>query len=99
MDQKIPYCCGSKMQRQIQAVYGYMQAETHYICPKTRQPITTRKQRLESFAKHNLIDASDWDPAKEIAKQQKRKADNAALASCTPHVADLPQFGEKVSHG
>jgi len=87
------------MQRQIQPVYGYMQAETHYICPVTRQAITSRKQRLETFARHNLQDASDWDPSKEIAKQQKRKADNAALASRMPHVADLPQFGEKLSNG
>lgn len=97
MDEKIPHCCGDLMQRQIQPVYGYVQAETHYKCPVTRQGITTRKQRIESFARHNLRDASDMDPAKEIAKQQKQRLENETLAKKMPHVADLPHFGENLN--
>jgi len=93
MDDRTPFCCGDRMQRIIQPVYGYVQGECHYVCPVTKQGISSWKERRESFARHGLIDASDVDPAKEIAKAQKRREQNAILA------ASMPGFGKIDPHG
>ena len=96
MDEKIPECHG-KMERQIQAVSGYVQMACHYVCPVTRKGVTSWKERKELFAKHNLRDASDWNPAQEITKQKKKRIENETLAANMPHVSDLPHFGEKLN--
>lgn len=72
------------MQTVIQPVHGHVQMNCNYICPVTREPITSWKQRRETFARHGLRDASDDNPQAGIAKAQKEKARIEALASQMP---------------
>lgn len=83
LEAKRPLCHGP-MQTVIQPVSGYVQMECRYICPKTRQKVTSWRQRQEIFKEHNLRDASDWNPDKEIAKKVKQKQEWAKLASQLP---------------
>lgn len=85
-----PVCCNKPSETLIQPAYGYVQSECHYRCPVTQQGITSWRQRKDSFARHNLIDASDMNPAKEIAKAEKRKEENERLARQMPHYHEHP---------
>jgi hypothetical protein len=91
LDTSIPQCCGAAMQFVLQPVYGHVRMECRYVCPVTKEPITNWKQRRESFAKHGLSDAaSDMTAQQIIGAANKRKADDAALASQMPHIKDHP---------
>ena len=72
------------METVIQPVAGYVQMECRYVCPATNERITSWKQRAENFAKHRLRDASDQNPAQEIAKAKQQQAEQAALAAQMP---------------
>jgi predicted nucleic acid-binding Zn ribbon protein len=85
LESKRPVCHGP-MQTVIQAAYGYVQGECHYVCPVTRKGITSWKQRREIFAEKNLRDGSDWNPEAEFAKAKKRQAKSLALAAGMPEV-------------
>ena len=68
-----PEHCGETMEQfHLRAPMGAVQAETHYMCPATEKPITSRKQRLESFKRHNLADMSDLSSAKQYEREKKK---------------------------
>lgn len=83
-----PQCCNTASETVIQPTYGYVQSECHYKCPATGQSVTSWKQRRETFARHGLNDASDYNVEKEIAKARKKKADSEALARQMPHYGE-----------
>ena len=72
------------MQTVFQPSHGHVQMNCEYLCPVTRQWVSSWKQRKEIFAKHNLRDGSDWNVKKEIAKANKRRDETAALARAMP---------------
>ena len=61
-------------------VIGYMQRDCHYICPVTREPVTSNRQRSRIMAQHNLIDANDFPlTPKVIEKAEQTVKDRAEL--------------------
>lgn len=85
----IPMHCGTEMQQfHSRPPMGAVQAETHYICPATGKEITSRKKRLESFREHNLVDVSDMDSRKVLAREEKKWAEIRRLANAP--VNELP---------
>lgn len=59
---------------------GFVKAECRYVCPVTRKPVTTQRQRQNIMAEHNLIDANDFKPKEFIAKEEAAKAKREKLA-------------------
>lgn len=56
----MPTCCGVQTRKVILSPpQGYVQGACEYRCPVTKQNITSWKQRKESFARNDLIDAND----------------------------------------
>ena len=52
--------CGAIVRQVIsRPVSVHVDNMPRYICPATQKPITSRKQRNESFARHGLMDAND----------------------------------------
>jgi putative FmdB family regulatory protein len=86
-----PSCCGQKSETVIQPSYGYVQSQCHYRCPVTREGVTTWKQRREIFARNNLTDMSDVNFGKEIAKAERKKEEQAALAAKMPFYGEHPK--------
>lgn len=91
IDTNIPECHAKPMQRMIQPVYGYVQGECHYKCPTTGKNVTSWKQRKEIMASNNLVDMSDFNPQKEIAKSQARKDADLKLAAKMPFYGHHPE--------
>ena len=71
--------------------YGFVQAECRYRCPATGKGVTSWRQRREIMASKNLMDMSDINPAKEIAKAEARKAADMKLAAQMPHYGSHPK--------
>lgn len=84
MDDRVPRCCEAPMQRNIHPVAGYVQMPCSYVCPVTRQGVTSWKQRKEIMARKGLIDANDMNTPSELRKYEKRMADSKKLADTTP---------------
>lgn len=57
-----PSCCGARMTQVLHVPMATVQGECHYVCPKTGEKITSRKQRAENFARNGLMDANDFTP-------------------------------------
>jgi putative FmdB family regulatory protein len=88
-DATAPQHCGQAMEQfHTRAPMGTVQAETHYLCPATGQQITSRKQRLETFRKHNLADVSDMSSAKQY-ERDKRKWEGIRKLANAP-INELP---------
>jgi len=85
LDNSVPYCCGKKTtQIFTHAPYGYVQTDCHYVCPVTREGVTSYRQRKNIMAEHNLLPADGMDPEKTIARVNKEKADSLKLAAGMP---------------
>lgn len=64
---------------------GHVQGECHYVCPKTGEQITSRKQRAENFARHGLMDANDFTPQYlHRTKTERRRKLNELAAQLKP---------------
>ena len=87
-----PNCCGQRSETLLQPSYGYVQSQCHYRCPVTREGVTSWKQRNEIMKRKNLMDMSDMNPAKEIAKAEARKAENQRLAAQMPFYGHHPKL-------
>ena len=97
LETSTPYCCGEKATQVFtHAPYGYVQTECHYRCPVTGKGVTNWRQRRNIFAERNLVDGSDWNPEKEIARAKKRQAEQLAIAAGMPAKDNHPEliFGE-----
>ncbi len=72
--------CHGPMGIRLHANMGYLKADCHYVCPVTRKPVTTQRQRANIMAEHNLIDANDFKPKAFIAKEEAALAKREKLA-------------------
>lgn len=79
-----PTCeCGARMAMQISPVRGVVQKDANYVCPATGEQVTSYRQRRNLFAKHNLMDARDFDKShREKRSQAKRLRLQKALEIC-----------------
>lgn len=66
-----PECGGEGRLGIFSAPMAHVQPEAHYVCPATGEQVTSWRQRKNLFAKHDLIDANDFD--QEYAKKQRLK--------------------------
>jgi len=90
MEARVPQCCEVPMKRMIHPVAGYVQGTCHYVCPVTRQGVTSWKQRKEIMARKHLIDANDFNTPSALKAYEKRMSDNKKLADTTP--AEVREF-------
>lgn len=67
-----PHCCGARMSQVLSAPMVSVQGECSYICPKTGEQITSRRQRANNFAKHGLMDANDFTPSFVVNEQEQK---------------------------
>lgn len=77
-----PQCeCGEQMAIAIlNAPFGRVQPEAHYVCPATGEHITSHRQRQNNFARHGL-EPADQDQQKELMQRRmKKKKDRDQLA-------------------
>lgn len=58
---------------------GYVQGDCHYICPMTKQQVTSHRQRNYIMKERNVIDANDFKPAASFERAEKEKAKDAEL--------------------
>lgn len=56
-----PVCCESEMVQLIYPVHGHVRKSPHYICPATKEQVTSWRQRANLFDKHDLMDVSDMN--------------------------------------
>ena len=79
-----PLCCGQLTQIEIRTPrQGYVDNMAEYICPVTRKPITTRRQRNYVMEENYLIDANDYLQTDEqrAAKAAKAQAERERIAA------------------
>jgi Zn-finger nucleic acid-binding protein len=84
-----PYHCGVQTEIEIRtAPKGYVDNMEEYICPVTRQGVTTRRQRNEIMKREGLIDANDFLKTDEQrrAVQAKYDADQQKYKDYGPDV-------------
>lgn len=67
-----PVCCGAPMGIVIQIPMVAVQPEAHYVCPATRQKVTSWRQRRNLFAEHRLMDANDFPPEQVVRDTDKK---------------------------
>jgi putative FmdB family regulatory protein len=77
-----PKCptCTAPMGIQLQPNIGFVQRDCSYMCPVTRQPVTSNRQRARIMAEHGLTDANDFKPKPLMDKAQREWADRERLA-------------------
>lgn len=91
-----PVCCGQHMEIIIKsAPMGYMGRTIDYICPVTNQHVSSKRQRRNIMAEHNLKPAHELmqSKAQRDAAEQRSK-DLTAQSQAAPqvikdHVASL----------
>lgn len=86
-----PFCCGVQTQIEIRSPrQGYVDNMEEYICPVTRKPITTRRQRNYVMEENYLIDANDYLQTDEqrAAKAAKAQAERERIAAERAKVPD-----------
>jgi predicted nucleic acid-binding Zn ribbon protein len=73
--------CGARAKFGIfTAPSGHVQPEAHYICPVTNQQVTSWRQRKNTFAEFDLIDANETDQKSLKKTALKKKEQRDALA-------------------
>lgn len=78
-----PVCCGKPTQIEIRTPrHGYVDNMEEYLCPVTRQGVTTRRQRNEIMAREGLVDANDFLRKDEdrYALAEKKRLERERLA-------------------
>lgn len=85
-----PVCeCGTRMAMQISPVRGSVQPDAHYVCPASGERVTSHRQRRETFAKHGLMDARDFDKSwRQQQTDEKRRRLQKSLELCPQEFAD-----------
>jgi len=71
-----PVCptCGETATLVIRtAPHGYVDNMKEYVCPVTKEPITTRRQRNYSMEKNDLADANDYKQSWQDRAEKKRR--------------------------
>lgn len=53
--------------------------DCHYVCPVTRQKVTSHRQRRRIMDENRLVDANDFKPEQGFAKAEKEKARDQEL--------------------
>lgn len=76
----------------ISPVRGIVQADCHFICSATDQPVTTHRQRQNIMAEHNLIDARELDYSKRIAQKKAQTARDLEEARANLPPVDLTPY-------
>ena len=82
-DRRLPAecACGGEGRFGIfSAPMGHVQPEAHYVCPATGEKVTSWRQRKNTFAKYDLIDANDFDQEDAKKKRLAKKAKREELA-------------------
>lgn len=61
-----PECpeCGEPMRLKIVPTMVHVPSWDRYICPVTRELVTSERQRKRIMAEHDLMDANDFKPPK-----------------------------------
>lgn len=73
--------CGSAMYLAIlSAPFAAVQPEAHYVCPVTGKQITSWRERKNSFAEHDLIDANEFGMTTGKKARLKKKAERQEIA-------------------
>lgn len=68
----------------LNANLGHVQGDCHYICPMTRRPVTSHRQRNYIMREKNVVDARDFDFVKGIEKiEQQHRRDQEVAAGIT----------------
>jgi predicted nucleic acid-binding Zn ribbon protein len=93
VDTGAPECTGHGTMRQyLTPVMVSVQAECHFICSATDQPVTSHRQRQNIMAEHNLIDARELDYGKRISERKAQKARDLEDARATLPPVDLTEY-------
>jgi len=61
------------MDVKIQPVIGYVQRPADYLCPVTRQWVSSNRQRTNIMREHNLIDANDFPLTPKVIENEEGK--------------------------
>ena len=86
-ERKLPVECGCGLgmsQAILSAPFAIIQDDAHYICPVTGEQTTSWKQRRNTFAKHDLIDANEVGIDTNYKKWVKKADDRQKVIDANP---------------
>lgn len=91
-----PHCCGARMVQVLSVPMATVQGDCHYVCPKSGERITSRRQRANNFARHGLMDANDFTP-EYLQREQGAKWDRIRELSRQHEETNRRNIGRDVS--